>query len=779
MKKLLTLIFALYTISSYAQKQTYRIGVLADNRTERVEPALDELQRQIIAVVGEDAKIVFPPDAVLINYFDANKAAENYQQFVDGEIDIILAFGALNSHIISKQTDHAKPTILFGAVNQDFNGIDLSKATSGIENFTYLIESESFLEDYKIFQELTNFKTLGIVIERAMVDILPLKDIFDKEFQGQETTYKLIPFDTASDITNNLDGIDAVYMAGGFFLTDNEIRNLANAFIEKGLPSFTSLGRDQVMNGIMGTNQSDENFDQFIRRIALSVEGYVTGTPLSEMPVFIDYSPRLTLNYNTAEAVNVPIKYSLIAQTDFVGDMVNVLSNKTYNLLEVIDGVLEENLGLQSEQKNVDLQSQELKTAKSNYLPSITASGQGTYIDPNLAEISNGQNPEFSTSGNITLQQTVFSEAANANITIQDKLQKAQQEDFNAAQLDAIFDAVNAYFNVLILKANAQIQLRNLNLTKRNLAIAKQNFEAGESGKSDMLRFRSQMAQNTQAMVEAVNQLEQSFVILNQLLNNPVDTEIDVEDVELDEGVFSEYNYDKLANLLDDPTSREPFIAFLIEEAKQNAPELKALGYNLEAIERSYRLNSAGRFLPTVALQGQYNRTFNRSGAGSEPAPGFTLLDDNYNVGLNVSIPILNQNQTNINRQTTLIQQDQLNINMENFELAIASNMRTAILNVINDMSNIALSKISEETAQEALDLTQTSYANGAVNIIQLIDAQNNYLDAQLQRTTAAYNFLIDALQVERILGYYFLLNSQEENNQFNQRFLEYLNTRN
>ena len=89
------------------------------------------------------------------------------------------------------------------------------------------------------------------------------------------------------------------------------------------------------------------------------------------------------------------------------------------------------------------------------------------------------------------------------------------------------------------------------------------------------------------------------------------------------------------------------------------------------------------------------------------------------------------------------------------------------------------MSQVSEETAKEALELTQAAYTNGAVTIIQLIDAQNNYLNAQLAQTTAVYSFLINALQLERFLGYYFLLNTPEKNNEFTQRFLEYLSQKN
>ena len=561
MKRLLFVLLCLFTtVFAYGQKPNYNIGILLDQQSAKIDPLMGVLQDQIKAVVGEDAIINFPQDAVLINDYDLNKARANYQQLLDGDTDIILAFGVVNNQVVSTQQRHLKPTILFGAVNRDFETIDLNKTTSGIENFTYLIESRSFLQDFETFKELSDFKRLGIVIEKPLVDMLPLREIFDAKLTELNAEYRLIPFDNIDDITGNLDDIDALYLAGGFFLTEEEISELAGVLIDKQLPSFTSLSVETVQAGLMATNQSSDNLDQFFRRIALSVEGYVNDAPLSEMPVLIEYSPRLTINYSTAQLVGVPIKYSLITTTNFVGELRNVLSTQSYDILQFIDGVLAENLSLKSQFKDVELSGQEVKSAKSNYYPGITASGTGTYVDPDAAAASNGQNPEFSTSGNITLQQTLFSEAANANISIQKKLQQAEQENYNAAALDAVFEASNAYFNVLILKANVQIQVQNLDVTKENLKIAKQNFEAGESSKSDVLRFTSQQAQDTQALVEAINQLEQGLLILKQLLNIPLETEIDIADVELNQGVFEKYNYDQLVDLLDNPTSVPNFI---------------------------------------------------------------------------------------------------------------------------------------------------------------------------------------------------------------------------
>ncbi len=434
-----------------------------------------------------------------------------------------------------------------------------------------------------------------------------------------------------------------------------------------------------------------------------------------------------------------------------------------------------ENLELETFRKDVLLSEEDVRTAKSNYLPNLSLGASGVYVDPDLAIAAAGQNPEMSANANVSLTQTVFSNQAGANITIQKALQKAQQENYNSEALNTVFTASNIYFQTLILKTSVSIRSQNLDLTKYNLKIAQENYEAGQAGKSDVLRFRSELAQNMQQLIEARNELSKSFFELNQILNNPVDTEIDVEEAELSKGIFESYNYEQLGAFIDDPTLKKPFVDFLVQEAINNAPELKSLDYNLEAVERSERLYGAGRLLPTLALQGQYNYELGRSGAGSNFPPILAVPPlGYYNVGLSLKLPIFDQNRQNINKQIATIQKDQINIFQDNVRLTVQRNINDAVLELANQIANIHLSKLAEETAKESLELTQTSYANGAVNIVQLLDAQINYLESQLSSSTANYNYLLRSMQLERYIGIFFLLETQEEKQEFINRFLEY-----
>ena len=142
----------------------------------------------------------------------------------------------------------------------------------------------------------------------------------------------MIQFENIEDILSNVEDVDAIYMIGGFFLKDDEVERLAKSLIAKKLPSFTTSGIKHVKRGMFATNRDQENIDRFFRRIALSVEAYINGTPLSELNVFIQSSSQLTINYNTAELLEFPIKNSMIWTTDFVGEFKNVRAQKQYNL---------------------------------------------------------------------------------------------------------------------------------------------------------------------------------------------------------------------------------------------------------------------------------------------------------------------------------------------------------------------------------------------------------------------------------------------------------------
>lgn len=776
MNRILVFLFILFFQLIHAQ--TVTIGLLADKKSKEVEPLLEELKTEIRAVIGEGKTVVFKD--VLENNYDATLAKANYEVLIASNADIIVSFGVLNNIVLYQQKNYTKPVIVFSSINSDLINLPPQQETSNTNNIAYIITPSSYKEDLETFEDIYDYQNIGIVLDDYIIDRLPVKAFFDDYFASKNKKYRLISLSENGVKPSDLERIDAVYIAGGFQLSDEKFAEMATTINAKKLPSFSAVRMRDIELGILATNQPETNIEQYARRIALDIEAIVDGANASELPLYLDYKKKLTINHDTAKQINLPLRYAMLGYADFVGSIEKVESENSLSLLDIMGSVVNRNLSLSSARKNIDLSTQDVKTAKSNYLPNVTAGVTGAYIDPDVAEISNGTNPELSTTGNVALEQLVYSQDATTNIGIQKDLQKAEQERYNATELDALLNAAVSYFNALILKTNTNLQNQNLKLTKRNLEIAQQNFEGGASGKSDVLRFRSQLAQNTQSLIDAENQLLQGYYTINQLMNTTINKEIDIDDAFLSEGVFKNYKYDDFYAILDNPVLRPTLIEFLVEEAKKNAPELKGINYNLSATKRSYWLSGPGRFIPTVALQGQYNLLLTESGKGTTAPENFpNPPDGSYNVGVSLSLPIFNQNRNNINRQTAKIQEEQLGFEKSNIELTIEKNVNDIILDIISQVANIEISKISEAAAKESLELTQNAYKEGAVPVIQLIDAQTNYLQAQLASATATYNYLLTSIQLERAIGYIFLVHTEAENQQFLERINTYILSKN
>ncbi|MEQ9299076.1 MAG: TolC family protein [Cyclobacteriaceae bacterium] len=771
----LAIVFSFFALTLQAQqKKRVDIGVLADKSNAETDRLISLLIEEIQSVIGEDAILSFPKELRLLSQSNADKSLANYNTLVDKGSEIILIFGVVDYVVLSQLSEFPVPTIIFGAAPIDFSDEQPTKKV----NLTMLSDAHSIIEDLNALGLLFDYESIAIAHEADFVANFDVEDVLSSNLDS-DINYRIIPFDNADDIIADLGDEEAFYLGGGFLLDDQEIKKLADELIRRNIPSFTATSVKDVELGLMGTNQPATNFDQMFRRIALTVESIVNDADPSDLSSSFNSEKRLSLNVETSARIGLSLRYSMLADINIIGNKSNIAIDKTYNLKEVMLESINKNLGLQSSLKNVELAEQEVKTAKSNYFPQLNATVTGSYVDPALAEVSNGQNPEMSTAGNLSLNQTVYSPSVTANLKIQKQLKEAESENYNTDKLDAIFNAANAYFNILLAKSNLQINVRNLDVTKRNLELAQQRFDAGEAGKSDILRFTSERAQNTQALIETSNFVDQSTIALNQILNYPLDRKVDVEDPELGVGLFKDYKYDQIMNLIDNPITSRPFIGYLVKEAKANAPELKALNYNINATNLSYNLAKGGRFVPSVALQGQYVRTLSRSGVGTEFPMGFPVIPDGYyTTGVSLTLPIFQQNQQNINQQTAQIQLEQLGVNLQNINLSIDQGVNNAVLQLINQITNIELSQVSVEAARESLELTQESYAQGAVNRVQLIDEQDNYFRSQLANANAIYNYLLSVLQLERTLGMYFLLNTQEQNDDFNQRFSDYLQTR-
>ena len=76
---------------------------------------------------------------------------------------------------------------------------------------------------------------------------------------------------------------------------------------------------------------------------------------------------------------------------------------------------------------------------------------------------------------------------------------------------------------------------------------------------------------------------------------------------------------------------------------------------------------------------------------------------------------------------------------------------------------NISLSRAAADAADNNFRLTQDAYRRGVGDILDVLDAQNAALTANEAAASAAYDFLIDLIEVQRAAGRFEYFSSPQD----------------
>jgi outer membrane protein len=486
------------------------------------------------------------------------------------------------------------------------------------------------------------------------------------------------------------------------------------------------------------------------------------------MKVAINQKEELYFNQGTAHKINFMAPFKVL----FTATIVNrdtITSENTYSLQEIIQKGLEENLDIKISHKDLELSDQEISNAYSNFLPTASLSANAVLIDEKLANPAIGQ-AEKSMSASGTVQQLIYSEEAIANIKIQKLLEKAQTFSTRQTVQDVVLDIYASYFIILQGKTNLAIQRENLALSKKNLELSKLRLRVGAASNADVYRWESEVANVTQALIEAQSNLLLSKFKLNSQLNGILPEMFDIKDARIEDDVFSEFSSSTFGKFVQRPNDLRLITQFLIAEALRIHPSKRQLLANLDVVERQLTMRKRAYYLPTLALQGQRDETLWRGGKASDPLPGQSFNNSSWNVALNLSYPLFDGNRRHINLQKSIIQRDQVNLQLKDVDNALDLNIKAKALQLLTAMTNIDFAKISAENAAKSFELVQNAYKQGANTLTQLLDAQKAALQAKLAHSNSVFNYLMSFLELEGSVGYLHVLATEQEKENFKER---------
>jgi len=777
----------------YDKDDKIRIGFILDGERKDFDDFIETIKQEIgVLLDSKYKKLKFPEEKLYMSDWTARGITENINAILsDEEVDIVIGIGTITSALLVDLAPFEKPVITIGIIHPTFQRVPITEDnTSGINNFTYVTLPFSPARDIEVFQSIYPYNNLGILISEEFLKTVPsseaVEDYFIEIAEQLNIDYNVfsIGSDFEQDIANLPDSIDAVYVGLFFNLADSDIEKLINAINSKKLASFALGGGRFVEMGVLAAVSAEEITNRQSRRIALNIEKILEGKNPSNLPVLLSYNENLVFNMRTIHEIGFYPSWSFLSEAEVLYDT-EIVSAQLMDIHMVVSEALYANMDLKVAQQEVLSNEKEIKIARSDLLPQLDIFASGTVMDADVAESSMGSMAQREIVGAATLNQLIYSDKALGNVYIQKRLQQSQEYVYDQVELDIILDATTTYLALLQAKTLESIFQENVNLSRKNLEIARLRNEIGYLGAADVYRWESEIALSKMELINAGANREQAEFVLKRVINKSLISQIFIQDVSIFDTIL---NIDPMIveKYVDNPQIYGVFRNFFINEAVNNLPEIKQIDALIEAQERYLTTNKRSYYLPTLTFQAQSSYNFYRGGAGStvEPVeiPGVGLIelgtqpnDYYWDAGISLIYPLSQGGLKNALTQQaridlSILEEDRLNISQK-----LVQQVLSAFSSVSASHPNIQLSREAADAAQKNYDLVQDAYSQGTVSIVQLLDAQNAALGSKFTAANAVYQYMIDALHVQRAIGQFFITFTEEERAEFYNRLENYM----
>ncbi len=753
---------AIILLSAVTRANSTNIGVVFDGSSELNRMTLETYIKEIKDLTEGEFTVDFPKDKILEADWTATGVRTAIDKLLnDPGVDIVITIGVIGSTEIAKRTNLPKPAIAPWIIDSKLLGLpENAEGTTGIHNLYYLASPTTLARDIIAFKEIVEFDNMALVFMPIVTELVP--DIEDYVIQvARESGVEIFLIPVTGSVDELLAIIppdtESVMVTPILQYSSEEIEQLYDGLIQRGLPSFSMLGRTEVEQGALIGLTPELNITRQARRIALAIQSILLGDDPANLPIEFSEQQKLTINMATAKAINFYPKWEVMTDADLIEEE----PLDTGQELTLDGAVLESvrvNLDLLAADKFVSAGAQDVKRAIAELLPQSDIFLENRYIDKDRARASFGTQPERSISGGANVSQLIYSDRAWSNLTVQKRLQEARVYNRNEIRLDIIAATAIAYLNVLRAKTIERIQKDNLKLSKSNLEIAKVRRDIGVASPAEVYRWESEISSDRIDVVSAEATRKNTEILVNRLLHRPLSLEFRTQETGLGDKtlIVSDPRLDKY---VDNPGSFEVFMDFMVTQGFLQSPEIKSLDSQVGAQERILKSSQRAFWIPTFSAFGEIRQFFYEGSAGGEINTGdlpFTIpsVDDTeWIVQFQATFPLFRGGAKIAEYKQAREELSRLRIERDSTSEKVEEEIRTSLNNAGASFPSIGFAEDASSAARKNLELVTDSYSRGVVSIIDLLDAQNAALAADLNAANAVYDFLIDLMNVQRSVG--------------------------
>ena len=375
-----------------------------------------------------------------------------------------------------------------------------------------------------------------------------------------------------------------------------------------------------------------------------------------------------------------------------------------------------------------------------------------------------------------------FGRAVNTrNIRIAKNNRKIADWAFTQQAITTVTNTITAYWELVFARENVKVQQQAVTVSDKLYNDNKKQLEIGTMAPLEVTRAESDVATNRQNLIQAQTlQLQNEQILKNAITKNPLAPNL--------------INLEIIPTDL--PTRPEAIEAPTFEDAAKEAfakrPELQEQALNLLNGEIDLKA-TRNALLPTATLAAQYGsvglagnqRSFTSTpaagapivDANGNPIPGFFLPSatvtpgpvsqagftdamsavfhnnfPDYQVSLNVQIPIRNRS-AQADNQRAILTQRQLEAQLQQLKNAALLDVRNSYIALTQDRAQVDAASKARELQQQTFDSEQKKYQLGASTVFLVIQTQRDLIAAQGTELRALANLEEAKANYERAVG--------------------------
>ena len=754
-----TLCFTLLPILAWSQERI-DVAVVTDGSPDRLEERNQVYIDELLALAeGEfDVRI----SRIDGEWSVAGLNAALDRAYADPQIDMVMVSGFAGNQVAAMRSDFPKPTFLPVMLDVGVLPSQAVDGKSGIRNLNYLTLYTHFGDDLDTMSRMVDYRNVVILMGEILASVIPdLRQEATTISDERGISLEIVAHDGTD---HNLmvrvpPETDAIFVTGLPRMPAGDFDNLIATINAAGIPSYSFVGTADVQRGVLVTNSARSNLDKVARLNALNMQAVMIGERTEDQPITFEDKRELTINMATARQIGLSPSFEVIGPATLLNREV-AATGEVLGLEDIAREAIARNQDLAAEQFGVLASAEEIARARANLLPQLNAGASYT-ARKDSPTVFVGLFAERSADASITLNQTIYSDSASANFSIQKNLQLARQQSLQQLRLDVVQAASSAYYRALAARSQLNVQENNFPVSRTNLDLAQDRVNLGSSTMADVYRWQAEVARAQILVLDARAAVEQSWDALNRLLHRPQGRPIALHPASVNDAfVFTEKEFN---TLITNPAEYERFTRYLIDSGLRQAPELLQLDSQIDAKRREQVSRQRAYWLPEFSLQGTYGNNLGQSGSGTGMIAGENLSD--WNVGIQATLPLFSGGLRKANLSRANLELMQLEALRSSIAEQIEQDIRTQMHFAQADYARISLTREAAEASLKNFDLVSDAYVRGTVSYIELLDAQDTSLTASAASSDSLYNFLITIMAVQRAVGQFEFLLAPDERN--------------